>query len=221
MPDVYKAQENSRKKSRPKKKTLKSESVVEPSVHSHFMHPLSSYCYFPKNVHFVTQDSDEKVVLLLRQHPIINTGWILLAILGLFAPRLLSTFPLLEFLPANFQTVTILGWYLLATAFIFEKFLSWFFSVFLITDERVIDVDFINLIYREIAAANIDKIQDVTVQSGGVAMSLFNYGNVIIQTAAEQPLIQFEKVPRPDRVARILRKLIIEEEQEKIEGRVR
>jgi membrane protein YdbS with pleckstrin-like domain len=90
-----------------------------------------------------------------------------------------------------------------------------------VTDERVVDVDFLNLIYREITDANIDKIQDVTVQVGGVTEALFNYGNVLIQTASELPLIEFDNVPRPDKVSRILRNLRIEEEQEKIEGRVR
>ena len=56
---------------------------------------------------------------------------------------------------------------------------------------------------------------------GGVIRTIFNYGDVIIQTAAEIPQIDFEAVPNPDRVSRILRELRVEEEQEKLEGRVR
>jgi len=44
---------------------------------------------------------------------------------------------------------------------------------------------------------------------------------VVIQTAAQVPKIEFEAVPNPDKVARVLRELRIEEEQEKLEGRVR
>jgi len=44
---------------------------------------------------------------------------------------------------------------------------------------------------------------------------------VVIQTAAAIPLITFEAVPKPDKVAKTLRELRVEEEQEKIEGRVR
>ena len=49
----------------------------------------------------------------------------------------------------------------------------------------------------------------------------FNYGDIIIQTAAQIPKIEFEAVPQPDRVAKVLRDLRIEEEVEKLEGRIR
>jgi hypothetical protein len=61
----------------------------------------------------------------------------------------------------------------------------------------------------------------VTVKMGGVIRTMFNYGDVIIQTAAEIPQIEFHAVPHPDRVAAILRELRVEEEREKLEGRVR
>lgn len=137
------------------------------------------------------------------------------------APMVLSSFPLLDFLPENYKFVAILGWYMISIAYAFESFLDWFFSVYIVTDERIFDVDFVNLIYREISEANIDQIQDVTTAMGGVVRTLFNYGDVFIQTASEIPRIEFEAVPHPDQVAKILRELRVEEEQEKIEGRVR
>ena len=78
-----------------------------------------------------------------------------------------------------------------------------------------------HLVYREITDANIDQIQDVTVEVGSAIRTTFNYGDIIIQTAAQIPKIEFEAVPQPDRVAKILRDLRIEEEVEKLEGRIR
>ena len=52
------------------------------------------------------------------------------------------------------------------------------FNVYIVTDERIIDIDFYNLIYKEVSDANIDKIQDVTYKMGGVVRTLFNYGDV-------------------------------------------
>ena len=75
--------------------------------------------------------------------------------------------------------------------------------------------------YREISECNIDQIQDVTVRVGGVLRTLFRFGDVYIQTASENPQIEFEAVPNPDGVSKILRELRVEEEQEKLEGRVR
>lgn len=187
--------------------------------HSH--HPLSTFFYFPDGVKFVAQDPQERIVLLLRKHFLTNVGWIVLSILMLFAPGVLNFFPILEFLPERFQFIAVVGWYMLTVAYVFESFLSWFFNVYIVTDERVFDVDFVNLVYREIAEANIDQIQDVNVKVGSAIRTIFNYGDIDIQTASAVPNIEFEAVPQPDKVALILRELRVEEEQEKIEGRVR
>jgi len=187
--------------------------------HSHS--PFSAFSYFPHGIKFVGMDSEEKIVLFLRRHFITNTGWILVTVLMLFAPLILKYFPILEFLPERFQFISVVGWYLLTVAFAFEKFLEWFFNVQIITDERIFDVDFVNLVYREIAEANIDEVQEVNVKMGSVVRTIFNYGDILVQTASEVPNLDFEAVPDPDGVAKVLRELRVEEEQEKLEGRVR
>jgi len=201
------------------KKAEKTTSREHLPGHTH--NPLSSYDYFPDNIDFEIRDREEKIVLFLRKHPITNVKWILITVLFILAPFLLGSFPILDFLPSNFQFIAVLGWYLITTAFILENFLSWYFNVYIVTDERIIDIDFHNLLYKEVSDANIDKIQDVTYKMGGVARTFFNYGDVEIQTASEVPNFEFAAVPYPDKVAKILQELRIEEEQEKLEGRVR
>lgn len=183
--------------------------------------PLSPFWYKPERVKFINKDPEEKVILLLRRHPITNLGWILSSFLMLIAPAFISVSDIFIFLPGGYQAILLLTWYLMTSAFVLESFLKWFYQVNIITDERIIEVDFSGLLYREITDANIDQIQDVTVPVGGGARTFFNYGDVIIQTAAEVPRITFEAVPKPDLVAKVLRELRVEEEQEKLEGRVR
>lgn len=183
--------------------------------------PLSAYCYYPSGVDFMNKDEEEQIILVLRKHPITNLPWIFISSLMLVAPLALDLVPFLSFLPGNFQIMAILIWYLVTFAFILEEFLSWFFNVNIVTDERLFDVDFHNLLYREITDAHLDQIQDVTVRIGSAVRTIFNYGDVLIQTAGEVPNIEFLAVPHPDRVAKILRELRVEEEVEKIEGRVR
>jgi hypothetical protein len=233
MPDIFVAEKEKEVKKEPlEHKTSSHEKRKSPikypktekdraKLPGHTHNPLASFCYFPDRVKFVNQDSKERVVLMLRKHPITNVRWILLAFASLIAPAFLPLFSFFELLPGNFQLVFAFAWYLLTTAFIFEKFLSWYFHVNIVTDERIIEVDFLHIVYREITDANIDQIQDVTVEVGGAIRTALNYGDIIIQTAAEIPKIKFEAVPQPDRVAKILRDLRIEEEVEKLEGRRR
>lgn len=161
----------------------------------------------PPVILFDTQEKEEQVVLLLRRHWVTNLPWIALAILMFFAPWALKFFPLFDFLPANYQTMAGVIWYLLVIAFIYEQFLSWYFNVYIVTDERVIDYDFYNLLYKDVTDADLPKVQDVSVKMGGVAQVLFNYGDVFIETAGAIPNIEFDKVSNPTRVAKVIHEL--------------
>ena len=184
--------------------------------------PLSSFCYYPAHANFVNKDSEETVVLLLRKHPITNVKWIVIGALMLFVPLLVLSFPAVtSFMPARFLMIAILSWYLITSAYIFESFLIWFFNVYIVTDERIFDVDFYNLVFRQISDAELSQIQDVTVRVGSVIRTVLNYGDILIQTAAEEQEFDFEAVPQPDRVAKILRELRVEEEIEEREGVIR
>lgn len=213
MPDIYINPQDKPKKGVKKVNKILKKSIIPSNVESlpgHNHNPLSSFCYFPHHVNFINQEPDEKIVLLVRRHIITNFGWVALVILMSFAPAILKTFPLLDFLPARFQMVAILIWYLLTLAIAIQGFLSWFFSVNIITNKRVIDVDFDNLIYRKITDAEITHIEDATVQMGSVIRTLFNFGDIVIQTAAEIPEVTFDAVPQPDKIDKILSELRME-----------
>lgn len=204
----------------PVKKEVK-EMLAETLVKKEKKSYLSSYLRNPKGINFEMKDKEEKIELLLRMHPITNIGWILVAIVMFFAPFIVKQFPIFDFLPQNYQFIVSLGWYLIILSFVLENFLTWYFNVYIITDERIIDVDFYNLIYKDVSEADIEKIQDVSYRMGGVVRTLFNYGDVFMQTAAEKPNFEFLAVPKPDRVVKLLQELRVQEKQEELEGRVR
>jgi hypothetical protein len=187
----------------------------------HTRNPLASYIYFPTSANFVNRDPQEKIVLILRRHPVTNLNWMAISFFLIMTPAFFTVLPIFESMPVTYKIFSFMAWYLLVFAYMFEKFLNWFFSVNIVTDERIFDVDFYNLIYRKMTDANIDEIQDVTVRMGGGISTMFNFGDVFVQTASETPEIEFEGVPYPDRIAKVLRELRIEEEIEKLEGRVR
>lgn len=206
MPDIFIASKT--KKTKPAKETKP-------------VSPLATFISRPKNIRFETQERREKIELLLRRHWITNLSWVLIAGLLVVAPVFIQMAGLLNFLPGRFQFITLLIWYLVTTGFVFEKFLTWFFDVNIITDERIVDIDFPSILYRHISTTKIDQVQDVTIKVGGFIRSLLNYGDVLIQTAGTEPEICFEAVPRPEQVSKVLDQLILEEEKEKLEGKVR
>ncbi len=103
----------------------------------------------------------------MRRHWITNLPGVLIVSLMLIAPAFFHFLTFLDFLPGRFQFIGIIGWYLLTVAVIFEKILSWLFNVNIITDERIVDIDFPNLLYRQISSAKTDQIQDISIKVGG------------------------------------------------------
>ncbi len=224
MPDIFISPEEEKKEEQAPPESYiphRKRKIPLEKLYGHTHNPLSAYAYLPERVNFETKEKEEKVVLLLRRHAITNVRWILAAILMGMAPFAVSSFLKFDFVPAGFRLIGVLAWYLIIFAYSLENFINWFFNVYIVTDERIVDIDFLNLIYKEVSDANIDKIQDVTYKMGGVARTMFNYGDVLIQTASEVPNFEFMAVPSPDKIAKILQDLRIEERQEEIEGRVR
>ncbi len=203
-----KKEEKLQKESRPNKYRQKVDQITGKSGH-----PFSAFLPRPKHLSFEGQYDNEEIILLLRKHLITQINWVLAIIAMILAPLVLMGFPLIDFLPSRFQFVVILMWYLLVFAFFLESFLGWYFHVFILTDKRVVDIDFYNLIYREVSVASIEKIEDVTVKVGGVIQTIFDFGIVVIQTAAQMSQLEFEYVPQPGKVSEVLKQLILEKKK--------
>jgi len=176
--------------------------------------PFRAFAPKPVNTFFDTVDSDETVLLLLRQHPITQVKWVLIAILLIFVPFLLSFVNILGFLPLRFHMVAGIGWYLMIIGFSLESFLSWFFNAYIITDERVIDVDFKSLLFKNVSFAKFEKIEDINFTSSGTLGTIFDYGTVVIQTAAAIDEFEFEDVPFPSQVTAFLNDMLTEVERQ-------
>lgn len=206
------------KKTKPRRSVDEYSEVMrnEPVCDNHF----AAYMPKPSKLLLDVLEQHEQIILVLRQHPITQLKYLLVVIFMVFLPLLFSSANIFNFLPATYQFAAGLGWYLLTFGFIVETFLNWFYHVYIITDERIIDVDFLSMIYKDISTTKIDKIEDITSLNAGFLGSLVDYGTLIIQTSATKQELLFEDTPHPSRVAKLLNDLILEEELEKYEGRV-
>lgn len=170
----------------------------------HTHRTFSAFMFYPDHIDFETREKEEKVILLLRQHVIVNLRWILVTTVLLFVPSVITYFGILSALPTGYVFVITMGWYLLTMAYAIEGFLGWYFNVYIVTNLRVIDIDFYNLIDKKVSDASIDKIQDISYTNFGVFRLLFNFGDVFVQTAAEVSEFDFLAVPDPQRVVKII-----------------
>lgn len=177
---------------------------------------FAAFAAFPKGINFTGEHDGEEIILLLRAHPITNAPWILIAILLLLIPLVIFPFLGVLGLPVGpgAGLAFFLLWYLGSFTYAFLNFLSWYFNVGIITNERVVDIDWNSITNREVTMALISKIQDVTPKQIGVLFSIFDFGSIFVQTAGTEPNIEFLNVPHPQLVARKIQELMQNEEQQ-------
>lgn len=185
---------------------------------NHLSHALSAYLLRPEGIRFETQEQDEQIILFLRRHWITNFSWVSISLILIVTPILL--FPLIiqsGFIssenPLAIVTFFILLWYLLTSSYMLVNFILWYFNISIVSNERIIDIDFVNILNKKFAATRIAKVEDVTLRTGGFIRTIFDYGDVIVQTAGTNVQFEFLAVPHPEQVVRIINNLM-----EQLEG---
>ena len=214
MPDIFIAPPTNTQSPAPEKEPQATPPLETPRLQL-TASPFSALILNPKGINFQDQDKDEEVILLLRRHWVTNVPWILVGSLMLLAPFLLAFFlPLLTIqLSLAMIVIGVVFWYLFSFGYLFVNFLIWYFNAHLVSNKRILDIDFHGLTYKEVSFAYLDKIQDINLRVGGFIRHIFDYGDVFIQTAGTEPNFDFNDIPKPAFVADKLTDLLNPKEE--------
>jgi len=171
------------------------------------IHFYSSFRQFPSGVSFAEQEEGEEILLLLRRHFVTNLPWIFatvfLILLPVGFPFFVANFPIPLPEDTTLMYYTIF-YYLIVFGFVLINFALWYFHTGLVTSMRLVDVDLSGILVRQISEAKNKSIEDVSYTQIGFVRSLFNYGDVMVQTAGAENNIEYDRVPRPSVVADII-----------------
>lgn len=175
-----------------------------------------SFKSFPKGLKFHGQEQEEQVILIIRSHWIIYVPQILLAILVLVLPWVLGAIA-----PVIFKSVIIFLSLLITSlltgaSILVSAIVKWYYNVDMITDQRVVDLDFPNIMAHTMSETQLEHIEDVTQKQLGLLGSIFDVGTVYIQTAGSNQNIEFTNIPRPRDVQEILSDLLESKESGEI-----
>lgn len=177
----------------------------------HRMHLFTAFAENPANVRFETQEDDEKILVFMRKSNFMNLPWIIIAIFLFFVPYILyllhNQFTQIT-PPVQFILVLVPFYYIVVIIYAFVHFLTWWYNAALITNKRVIDIDFHQLVMKEVDETKLALVQDVSYRQDGVFENIFDFGYVLIQTAGTIDNFEFFGLPQPDRVVQIVQQLI-------------
>ena len=130
--------------------------------------------------YFADQFDDEEVLLVFRKHPVVMRLGLVLALIG----------PLLGVIPAAVKPTLGFGWFFggLAGGFVigllafFPSWIAWYYSVFIITDQRFIQITQKGLFHRSVVDIGLNQIQMVNYEIAGLQETLLGFGTMMVQT---------------------------------------
>lgn len=97
--------------------------------------------------------------------------------------------------------------------FLFSAFLDYYLDLWIVTNDRIMNIEQHGLFGRTVSELDLTKIQDVTSDIRGIIPTIFGYGDVHIQTAAEEKRFIFEQIPNPHEIRKGILDLIEEDKK--------
>ncbi len=161
---------------------------------------ISSFNAFPKETYFSGQDRGEEIVLIIRQHPIIlfpSVVVALLLLLGSFVvASVLANYGLLGSKSISGAVAFLVLVTLVILTSVFSTFLRWFYTLNIVTTKRIVDLDFHDVIKHVFTEARLERVEDISHKPMGLWSSIFDFGDVFVQTAGTRMNIIMNSVPR-------------------------
>ncbi len=93
------------------------------------------------------------------------------------------------------------------TILFWRSYRRWAYTVFVITDQRIIDIDQKGFFDRVVTETTFYEIDEVSYRVKGVCATIFRYGFVRLQLAGSAADIEFDKIKRPARIHALINDL--------------
>ncbi len=154
------------------------------------------------NQEFDGQREDEEVVFVFRRHIIaMRKGFY-----ALFIPFAIGSAPSLIW-PDNIKLLWLaLAGLIIGLSLFFYHWVCWYFTVFIITDQRLRQSTQQGFFGKNVIDLGIPKIQNISYNIPGFTGEIFGFGTVVIQTYVGDLVL--DKVHNPDKIHNHLQILI-------------
>ncbi len=128
--------------------------------------------------YFTDQLDDEELLLVFRKHPIVMRRGLIYAMIALLA----GTVPSLIKPEYSYLFGGLLAGFILAVILFFPSWISWYYSVFIVTDQRLIQTTQKGFWTRSVVDIGLNQIQMVNYEVAGLEQTILGFGTIMMQT---------------------------------------
>jgi len=137
-----------------------------------------------------------------------------LAFLPLLIPQILESINIVVIFgeSESFWSVFVFmySFYLLMLWIIgFVFWTNYYLDVWIVTNQKILDIEQIGLFSREVSILHLERIQDITTETNGIVNTLVKFGDLHVQTAGQQREFIIHNVPNPDKIAKRVNEVLM------------
>lgn len=153
-----------------------------------------------------TLDKDEYVVRIVRKSLVLFfiqiIGFLVIAILPFIAYTLFTKYLELSISDITYIVIKVVfvTWILFIWISLFIRFTNYYLDSWIVTNKRIVDIDQKSLFSRTTSTLNVDKIQDVRIDIGGILRTVLGIGTLHVQTAGEEEIFIIRDASSPENV---------------------
>ncbi len=146
---------------------------------------------------------NEKIILAIHKHWLVLFGRTALVFIFLLIG--IAGFYFVSGFAADNVLFYRLAWFLFIVYFLIlylAVLILWmdnYLDMWIVTDERILDIEHIGIFKREVSEFLISHVQDVTIEIPGMLASFLKFGNIRVQTAGEK-FFESKDIPNPEKI---------------------
>lgn len=128
--------------------------------------------------YFDDQLDNEEVLFVFRKHPIVMRRGLVYAMIAI----LLGTIPSLIKPEYAYLFGGLAAGFLLSLILFAPSWITWYYSVFIVTDQRLIQLTQKGLWKRSVVDIGLNQVQMVNYEVSGLQETLLGFGTIMMQT---------------------------------------
>jgi hypothetical protein len=158
--------------------------------------------------HVVKEARKHWFIFLLQLLP-----FAILALLPLALPRLLEMFNQPLWSTVNWGgdgviRLLLATWWLFIWTAAWLTFTRYFLNLWVVTNFRIVDIHQKGFFRREVSSLLLNRVQDITVDTEGILVSLLDIGDINVQSAGAVDRFSMRGIPHPAQMRDIILKYV-------------
>jgi membrane protein YdbS with pleckstrin-like domain len=133
---------------------------------------------------FPGQHQGETVKLVFNQHPLVMRKALIIGLLAIVMGVLPLDFPQVyasDAISGFFLKVALVVPVIVFAAW-FWRWVGWYYSVYIVTNERIVEIKQKGFFDRAVEEWQLDRVQNVNYHVGGFQAVIFGFGDITIRT---------------------------------------